>query len=739
MRREMRVQGYRCVLLAWVCAAAVVAGAEPDILIADFEWEAWEGSGWTVTGEAFGPGPAPGTLPNQMKVTGYEGKRLVNSFHGGDRPTGTLTSPPFTIERKYINFLIGGGGFEGKTCLNLRVGGRVVRTVTGPNTAPGGSEALDWHSWDVTDLAGKEAVLQAVDDHSGGWGHINVDHVVQSNRRAELVTLAREVEVDRPYMHLPVSRGAPMRLMRFIVGGAMVRQFEIELADGAPDFWTYTEVDAYAGRTLRMEVDRMRAESGALLAVTLADTWPDPDAMYREHWRPQFHFTPARGWMNDPNGMVYHDGEYHLFFQHNPFGTDWGNMTWGHAVSTDMVHWRQLHDVIHPDALGTIFSGSGVVDHGNTTGLEAGEQKPIVAIYTSAGGTSAASRGQPFTQSIAYSTDRGRTFAAYEGNPVLGHIVGGNRDPKVIWHAPTGQWVMILYLQRPRFAFFGSPDLKAWALLSELEIPGGHECPDLFELPVDGRPGDTRWVVWEAAGRYLVGAFDGKVFTPESPLLHACFGANDYAAQTFSDIPAGDGRRIQVSWMRGGRYPGMPFNQQMTVPRVLTLRTTPEGIRLFIEPVEELKALRGREHRRAYLGLGGAPVAIEGVSGELFEIEAVFELGTAATVGVDVRGHRVEYSVAARELSALGRKAPLAAANGRVELRLLVDRTSVEVFAGAGRVQMAGCYLPDDDQRGVAVFATGGAATAVSIAVWELKSIWDQSVPPSGADASVLR
>ncbi len=702
-------------------AVAMAMADDADILVADFEWETWESSGWTVTGEAFGPGPAEGTLPRQMKVTGYLGQRLVNSFHGGDDPVGTLTSPAFTIQRKYLNFLIGGGGFAGETCMNLLVDGRVVRTATGPNTQPGGTEALDWKSWDVRDLTGQQAVLQIVDSRSGGWGHINVDHIVQSDRKVELVTIGRDLTVDRKYLHLPVRSGAPMRLMRLIADGTMVRQFEIELAEDRPDFWTYTEVDAWKGKTLRVEVDRMLGDSTVLEALTLGDTWPERDQIYAERLRPQFHFSPARGWMNDPNGMVYYDGQYHLFFQHNPFGTSWGNMTWGHAVSTDMIHWRQRRNALHMDRLGTIFSGSGLVDHQNTTGWATDQHQPIVAVYTSAGGTSAESRGQPFTQSIAYSVDGGRSFTKYEDNPVLDHLVGGNRDPKVIWHEPTEQWVMVLYLQRPRFAFFGSPDLRSWTKLSELEIPDGHECPDLFELPVDGDPENTRWVVWEAAGRYFVGHFDGQTFTPETPLLDSCYGANDYAAQTFSDIPRDDGRRIQIAWMRRGRYPDMPFNQQMTVPRVLTLRTTPEGIRLFIEPVEELAVLRTRKHSHEDVILHATPVRLESGDGKLFDIQAVFELGEARTVGIDVRGHRIEYSVDDQQLSALGRRAPLRAEAGRITLRILVDRTSVEVFANEGRVQMAHCFLPDADQRELTVFATGGPARAPSISVWELR------------------
>jgi fructan beta-fructosidase len=705
--------------------AGLVADSErPDILVADFEWATWDESGWTVTGDAFGPGPAPGTLPNQMPVSGYRGERLVNSYHGGDGPTGTLTSPPVRIERNYLNFLIGGGGYEGQTCINLLIDGRVVHTATGPNTVPGGSEALDWHFWDVRALIGQQAVIQIVDEASGGWGHINVDHLVQSDRKIEFVTLHRELAVDRPLLHLPIKNGAPKRLMRLVVDGRLEREFEIELAEGEPDFWSYTETDAFLGRTLRVEVDRMPADSRALERLTLAETWPQQDQIYREALRPQFHFTPARGWTNDPNGMVYYDGEYHLFFQHNPYGVQWGNMTWGHAVSTDMIHWRQLPDAIHPDELGTIFSGSAVVDHENTTGWRAGEHPAIVAIYTSAGGTNPQSNGEPFTQSIAYSVDRGRTFTKHAGNPVLGHLVGGNRDPKVIWHEPTGQWVMILYLDRPRFALFGSPDLKAWTQLSELEFPDGHECPDLFELPVDGDPSRTRWVAWEAAGRYLIGSFDGTTFHRESGPHESRFGRHDYAAQTFSDIPAADGRRIQIAWMAGGQYPGMPFNQQMTVPRVLSLRTTPEGIRLFLEPVAELEQLRRRAHRWTDWEVPDEPVPLPGPAGDLFDIEVTFELDPAAVVGLDVRGQRIEYSRPDRQLTALESRAPLEPLDDRVTLRVLVDRASIEVFANGGRVQMASCFVPDADAPGLAVFARGAPAKIVSLVVWELASIW---------------
>lgn len=697
----------------------VVAAAEPDILVADFEGDY---NPWKTTGEAFGPAPAKGTLSHQMDVTGYEGRGLVNSFYKGDRTTGTLTSPSFTIQRKYLNFLIGGGNHPGKTCINLLVDGQVVRTATGPNDRPGGSERLDWQSWDVGELVGKEVVVQIVDQTTGGWGHINIDHIVQSKQKRGSEPAARELVVERRYLHLPVRNGARKQWMRYVVDGQPVREFEIELAEGKPDFWMPSDVSDWKGCTLRIEVDALPLGSQGLASITQADEFPNAASIYTERFRPQFHFSPRRGWTNDPNGMVYYDGEYHLFFQHNPYGTKWGNMTWGHAVSTDMLHWNELRDELYPDQLGTIFSGSAVVDWNNTAGFQTGKEKVLVCIYTSAGGTNHASQGQPFTQSIAYSNDRGRTWTKYEKNPVLGHIEGGNRDPKVFWHEPNRQWIMPLYLDKHDFVLFASPDLKQWTKLCDIPEFGDRECPDMFELPVDGDKSDTRWVFWGASGYYLIGRFDGNVFTKESGPHQSCWGANDYAAQTYSDIPATDGRRIQIAWMRGGKYPGMPFNQQMSVPRVLTLRTTPEGVRLFIEPIKEIESLRTKEHAWSAITLAPGTNLLNDVSAELLDVQTEFELGDAKQIGFELRGQKVEYSVAEKRLTALGRTVPLDPVDGRMRLRILVDRTSIEVFANDGQVSIASCYVPEGNL--LAVCAVGGTAKVASMKVWELKSVW---------------
>ena len=450
----------------------------------------------------------------------------------------------------------------------------------------------------------------------------------------------------------------------------------------------------------------------------------DNGGVYREKYRPQFHFTPRKNWTNDPNGLVYYKGEYHMFFQHNPKGINWGNMTWGHAVSTDLIHWKQLPNAIEPDELGTIFSGSAVVDWNDTSGFKTGAEDVLVAFYTSAGAHAPVK--VPFTQSIAYSNDRGRTWTKYKDNPVIGHIRANNRDPKVIWHEPTKSWIMALYLDKNDFALFSSENLKQWVQLQELKLPGSRECPDFFELPVDGEPNDTCWVFWGGNGRYLLGTFDGRKFRPQSGPHESCIG-NYYAAQTWSDIPKTDGRRIQIAWMAGGKFPGMPFNQQMSIPCELTLRRFPEGIRLCRAPVREIGKLRSLKYSLKDTPLSAAQNPPSYISAELFEIQAEIELGSASEIGFNLRGSELVYNVDEKLLSCKGQKTRLTPANGRIKLQILVDRTSIEVFSPDSRVSMHSCFPLDPDNKSVDLFARGGQAEVHRLKLWTLKSIWSSS------------
>ncbi len=701
-------------LAASLALVATLHAAEPtEIIIADFEGTNY--GNWKATGEAFGSAPARGTLPGQMKVDGFQGKGLVNSFVVGDKSTGTLTSPSFKVERKFIQFLIGGGKQEGKTCLNLLLDGKIVRTATGPNDKSGGSEHLDWQAWDVSDLAGKTVTLEIVDQATGGWGHVSVDQIVQTDRKLPglLVDAKREFTIAKRYLNLPVKNGAPKRRVSLLVDDKTVREFEIELADAAPDFWVFLDLAPFQTKHAVVKVDRLPEDSTALQSIEQADEIKGTENLYREKLRPQFHFSSRRGWLNDPNGLVYFQGEYHLYYQHNPYGWSWGNMHWAHAVSPDLVHWKELPIALYPPTFSDMaFSGSAVVDAQNTSGWKSGAEDVLVAAYTSTG------RGE----CMVYSHDRGRTFQEFSGNPVVKH---NGRDPKIFWHEPTKKWVMCLYDEADKqqhITFHTSPDLKAWEYQSR--VTGFFECPDMFELSVDGNAKNKKWVLTAASSEYMIGQFDGKTFTPETPKLTGHRGHGFYAAQTYSDIPASDGRRIQIGW---GQMPtpGMPFNQMMCFPCELTLRTTPDGVRLCFQPVKEIEKLHAKPHtlKAQSLKPGENPLSI--INGELFDLRAEFEPGDAAEVGFYVRGTFVSYDAKNEELICKDRRVALKPAGGKVRVQILADRTSLEIFGNDGVVYMPMPVISKEQDKSLAVFAKGGTARITALDVFELRSAWE--------------
>lgn len=708
------------ILAMWLLITAHALAAD-DLMVADFEQDSY--GEWTVTGTAFGAGPARGTLPNQMQVDGFRGQGLVNSFAGGDTSVGSLTSPEFRVERKFIGFLIGGGKNEAALALQLLVKGQVVRSATGPNDKDGGNEALEQHSWDVTEFIGQKAVIRIVDEATGGWGHLNVDHIVQTDTRPK--GLASDVERTLPattrYLNLPIKNGAKKRVVTLFVDGQPVVRNDIELADAAPDWWAPMEVRSWKGQTLTLRVDKLPEDSRALANIEASDSLKDAADLYREEGRGQFHFSPKRGWNNDPNGCVFYNGEYHLFFQHNPYGWGWGNMHWGHAVSQDLVHWEELGDKLLPDDMGPMFSGSAVVDWNNTSGFGKDGQPPLVLIYTAA--------GNPTVQGIAYSTD-GRNFTKYSGNPVLGQITGGNRDPKVFWHEETKQWVMVLYVEweaKHTIHYFTSPNLKEWQLASITtgDAPGGRflfECPDFFELPIDGDDNRKKWVLLAADSNYAIGEFDGKQFLPDATRLIGQRGKGFYAAQSFSDVP--DGRRILIGWWQT-ETKGMPFNQSMTVPLELKLTQTQDGPRMTFQPVKELESLRDQSHRIELNSLKpGDKNPLDDIRAELVEVRVEFEPGDANEVVFNIRDVMVEYDAVKQELSVAGHRAPAPLIDGKQRLTIYCDRTGVEVFAADGLCYIPMPYNTNRENQRLFFETRGGTATIHSLEVHELKSAW---------------
>lgn len=698
--------------LITACVSRVFAA--PDVILADFESSGYEP--WAVTGQAFGSGPAQGALPHQMVVDGFLGGGFANSYHGGDDSTGALVSPEFTVDRRYLSFLIGGGKKPERLALQLLVDGKVVRSATGSNERPGGSERLERESWDLSAFAGRRAVLRIIDEAKGGWGHITVDHIVQTDVRPKgnMVDVERTFPATTRYLNLPIRNGAPLRKVTLLADGVPVVSNDIELADGAADWWAPMDIGFWRGKTLTLRVDKLHEDSQALAMVEPGDTIKGAEDLYAEPLRGQFHFSPKRGWLNDPNGMVHYQGEYHLFFQHNPYGWGWGNMHWGHAVSRDLVHWEELGVKLLPDDMGPMYSGGAVVDWNNTSGLGRDGKPPMVIFYTAA--------GDPTVQCMAHSSD-GRNFTKYEGNPILREITPGNRDPKVVWHGPSRQWVMVLWVEVEggnTMQFFTSPDLKQWTYQSRTD--GFYECPEFFEAALDGEETNRKWVLIGASSEYRIGRFDGKTFTPETPMLPGQRGRDFYAAQAFSDTP--DGRNILIGWWRT-ETKGMPFNQSMSMPLDLRLKSTPAGPRLSFAPVEELKVLRAESHVLGDLILKpGDPNPLAAVRAELVELRATLEPGDANEIAFTMRGARIAYDSGRQEIEVEGHRAPALLRDGKVDLVVYLDRTGVEAFADGGLTFVPVPRNADAQDLDLAIEVRGGTARIKGLEVHELRSIW---------------
>lgn len=470
-----------------------------------------------------------------------------------------------------------------------------------------------------------------------------------------------------------------------------------------------------------------------LLLISLSAS-PDKRP-FNEAFRPQFHFTPEKNWQNDPNGLIWFEGEYHLFYQHNPNDREWGFMNWGHAVSTDLVHWEHLPIAITPDndskdkEFCTAWSGCAVVDDKNLTGLQKSDQKTLLIFYTS----------RQCGQRMAYSTDKGRTWVKYEGNPLIPFDEKDDaRDPKVFWYEPDQKYMMVLW-RKPEgdtnaqgISFYSSSNLTEWNY--ESHLPGFYECPDLVELPVDSLT-ESAWVIFDGDGSYATGEFDGKKFIPSGSKRKSDFGANYYATQTWSNIPGDDGRTIQIAWMRGGNYPGMPFNGQMTFPCELSLGKYPEGLRLVRKPVREIESLQGKvfelENKVVIPGLNKNP--LKGIKGDCFHIVGTFDLKSVNSFGFLLRhsrektGTEVRFDATKNTLSCLGQTASLLPEDGKISLEILVDRTSVEIFGNGGRLVMTSCFNPEPDANELVLYNTGGELGIDQLRVYPLKSMYEKS------------
>lgn len=552
------------------------------------------------------------------------------------------------------------------------------------------------------------------------------------------------LDANAKYLLLPVEEASQESKLYMIIDNDVVKTLNVRLAVNKVDYFVPVDLSAYTDKNISFNFQLTPSTAICWNEMKLSDTF---DTTNREKFRPVYHFTPAYGWMNDPNGMVYKDGEYHLFYQYNPYGSMWGNMHWGHAISKDLVSWEHQPVAISPDALGTIFSGSCVVDTDNTAGFGAGA---IIAFYTSASDRQ--------VQSMAYSLDNGRTFQKYDRNPILTSTDRDFRDPKVFWHADTKKWIMILAVGQ-EMQIYSSPNLKEWAYESSFgEGHGVHagvwECPDLFELPVRGTE-LKKWVLLcninpggpfgGSATQYFVGTFDGKTFTNESPNLTKWmdYGKDHYATVTWSNAPKD--RKIAIAWMSNWDYannvPTMQYRSANSVPRDLELFTRNGQTYLSSLPSPEMLKLRGKAQKKGSFKVDRSHEINQLLANNngTYELEIKFKNNNADVMSLQLfnsKGEEVElyYNLLDNRFTMDRRNsgqtsfsktfasatiAPISAQK-EYTLRLLIDRSSIEAFDGNGEFAMTNLVFPEEPYNRISFNAKGGSFTVTSFTVYDL-------------------
>ena len=583
------------------------------------------------------------------------------------------------------------------------------------------------------------------------------------------------VHITRPakYLILPIQETSEEAKVRLETGSLADCAMDIRLAMDSVDYYVPFALNGHTTVSIR----RIDADALCWDSLRLSDTF---DTTNRDYYRPVYHHTPPYGWMNDPNGMVYKDGEYHLYYQYNPYGSKWGNMHWGHSVSRDLIHWQHLDPAIARDTLGHIFSGSTVVDKDNTAGYG---KDALIALYTSASDE----RGQ--IQCMAYSTDNGRTYTKYEHNPILTPFDGLKdfRDPKVFWYEPDKKWIMIVSADK-NMRFYSSTDLKEWTYLSQFgegygAQPNQFECPDFVQLPVDGNKDNMKWIMivninpgcmfGGSATEYFVGTFDGKAFkcdTKPQVTKWLDYGKDHYAAVCISNT--GD-RTIALPWMSNWQYANItPIKQYRGangLPRELTLYTKDGQTYVAANVVPEAKALRKDSRAVEGFSLNGKHRIDNLTNGTDCAVELEMDItpGSAQTVGFDLlneKGEKVKiyldmeagrlvmdrtesgitqldgpnkgnYDVHVKETDdhrktlsvnyqndfALGTWAPLALCNGKTyHLDIFVDKCSVEIFVDGGRIAMTNLVFPTRPYDSLRFYSEGGQATVNNLTIHSL-------------------
>lgn len=559
------------------------------------------------------------------------------------------------------------------------------------------------------------------------------------------------LDVTEDYLLLPIQDDAPEGKICIVKDNEQKGTLmNVRLARERVDSYVPFALSAYKGQHISIEIQGVPETALCWKELKLSGSF---DMANKESFRPVYHHTPAYGWMNDPNGMFYKDGLYHLYFQYNPYGSVWGNMHWGHSTSTDLMHWKFEGCAIVPDAWGAIFSGSCVVDHENTAGFG---KEAVVAFYTSAKSTP---WGDIQMQSMAYSLDNGKTFTKYEGNPILTSSEKDFRDPKVFWYAPGKHWVMILAVGQ-HMEIYSSVNLKEWKKESEFgAMQGAHggvwECPDLVEIPVEGTR-EKKWVLicnlnpggpfGGSAAQYFIGSFDGKKFVNESPTQTKWmdWGKDNYATVTWNNAP--DGRCIALGWMSNWQYannvPTRQYRSANTLARDLTLYREGQELYLKSTPSVEVKKARGKK-----VSIPSFKVSEKHEMVNLFEekqgayeVEIVIQNAGASKIAfclLNDKGEKVSmYYDLNRKQFVMDRSesgtvdfskdfpaVTVAPANVDKELtlRLFVDRSSIEAFGEDGKFVMTNLVFPSQPYVKMCFEADKNGYAVKSLNVYKLQ------------------
>lgn len=517
------------------------------------------------------------------------------------------------------------------------------------------------------------------------------------------------MKITQQYLNIPVGDHARMKMIELNENGKMKREFPVQLAEDTVSYWMYINVSEFKGKTINVS---SHANQNSLKKIYQDDNINGSDSLYKESNRPQFHFTVKRGWSNDINGPIYYNGQYHLFWQAFPFGKRWNTafMYWGHATSKDLLHWEELAPAMMLDSLGSPWSGSAAIDKNNVGGWG---KNALVLFYTAYDRTSFKQ-----VQCIAYSTDGGKTFIRYTGNPVIDTNwelgTTDTRDPKVFWYEPTKQWVMVLF-EKDGLSFFNSADIKHWTRQSH--VKGLFECPDFFELPVDGNNSLKKWVLHGGSSNYLIGTFDGKTFTPETEMLHYAEGKIEngedalYASQSFENMP-GD-RRVQIAWGRI-KHEGMPFTQMMLFPTEFNIRTTDHRMRLVANPIKEIDKLHTTAHTWQNIPAQQANSELNKIKPGPLHVKMKFTIASGNTMSLRYGGNEI-MSLSSQEFSPETN-----------EIEILIDKTVAEIFVNKGEHYITKKLLPATNNNSLEFDSEKYVPSLNSLEVYEMKSIWNQ-------------